>query len=201
MRLTLDDPTYQHILNDAEIRDMTITGWVTGAFTSYLHHNDPVKKEVFVKEGDRNYCQISPLHVEFIHGTGQVDSNDTGTRNEDINRLKLEIEHLKALLYERGDPSRCITEDEADLIRLNGEIGKASIELDGMEAAYERKRMECEKLSQGSADRETLCEAQAGLEREGYEISRFQKEIDMLMEKRDILMDKIEKKGNSRINP
>ena len=192
MRLTLDDATYQHIMKDAEIRDLTITEWITQAFSLFIHHKDPIVKEVFVKEGDRNVCQISPLHVEFIHGSASAGTGGGGNETPEINLLRQEIEHLKALLYERGDPSRCITEDEADLIRLNGEIEKASIELDEMEAGYERKRMECEKLSQGDAEREALCNAQAGLERQGYEINNFRKEIDMLMEKRDDLKARID---------
>jgi hypothetical protein len=199
MRLTLDDATYQHIMKDAEIRDLTITEWIAGAFASYIHHNDPVKKEVFVKEGDRNVCEISPLHVEFLHPGCSGESNAGEPETADINRLKQEIDHLKALLYERGDPSRCITEDEADLIRLEGEIGKASIELDEMDAGYERKRMECERLSGGDADREAVCVAQAGLERQGYEISDFRKEIDLLIEKRDTLREKIAKKGTGQV--
>jgi hypothetical protein len=199
MRLTLDDATYQHIMKDAELRDLTITEWITGAFTLYIHHDDPVRKEVFVKEGDRNLCQISPLHVEFLHPGSIEGSNGGEPETADINSLKHEIDHLKALLYERGDPTRCITEDEADLIRLNGEIEKASIELDEMEAGYERKRMECEKLSAGDAHREAVCVAQAGLERQGYEINDFRKEIDMLLGKRDELRSRIEKKGNGPI--
>jgi hypothetical protein len=199
LRLTLDDATYQHIMKDAEIRDLTITEWITGAFASYMHHGDPIRKEVFVKEGDRNVCEISPLHVEFLHPSIGASSNGGQPETADINGLMQEIDHLKALLYERGDPTRCITEDEADLIRLDGEIGKVSIELDEMEAGYERKRMECERLSAGDADREAVCVAQAGLERQGYEISDFRKEIDMLMEKRDTLRDKIAKKGKDRV--
>jgi hypothetical protein len=199
LRLTLDDVTYQHIMKDAEIRDLTITEWITGAFGSYIHHDDPVRKEVFVKEGDRNVCEVSPLHVEFLHPSVGTESDGGQPETADINRLKEEINHLKALLYERGDPTRCITEDDADLIRLDGEIEKASIELDEMEAGYERKRMECERLSAGDADREIVCVAQAGLERLGYEINDFRKEIDMLMAKRDTLRDKIAKKSNDRV--
>lgn len=198
MRLTLDDTTYQHIMKDAEIRDLTIAEWFTEAFSSYIHHRDPIRKEVFVREGDRNICQISPLHVEFLHSTEPYAPVGGESKTDDINRLTQEIEHLKALLYERGDPARCITEDEADLIRLNGEIEKASIELDEMEAAYERGRIGCEKLSGEDADREVVCEAQAGLERQGYEIRDFRKEIDRLMEKRDELRVRIEKKSQHR---
>lgn len=192
LRLTLDDTTYQHIMKDAEIRDLTVTEWVARAFSSFMHHEDPVRKEVFVKEGDRNVCEISPLHVEFLHPSGNEDSNGNERATAEIDRLKEEIGHLKALLYERGDPTRCITEDQADLIRLNGEIEKASIELDEMEAGYERMRMECERISGGNADRNAVCQAQAGLERQGYEITDFRKEIDLLFKKRDELKARIE---------
>ena len=193
LRLTLDDTTYQHITKDAEIRDLTITEWITRAFSSFIHHDDPVRKEVFVKEGDRNVCEISPLHVEFLHPSATGETSGTDLENTEISRLKEEIAHLQALLYERGDPSRCITGDQADLIRLNGEIEKASIELDDMEAGYERMRLECEQLSGENADREAMCKAQAGLERQGYEISDFRKEIDLLFRKRDELNARIEK--------
>jgi hypothetical protein len=197
LRLTLDETTYQHIMKDAEIRDLTMTEWVARAFSSFMHHEDPVRKEVFVKEGDRNVCEISPLHVEFLHPSGDGEQNDNEPAIAEINRLKEEIDHLKALLYERGDPTRCITGDQADLIRLNGEIEKASIELDEMEAGYERMRIECERLSDSNTDRDAVCQAQAGLERQGYEISDFRKEIDLLLRKRDELKARIEKKSNA----
>ncbi|HTY15377.1 MAG TPA: hypothetical protein VMC42_06690 [Methanoregulaceae archaeon] len=196
LRLTLDDTTYQQIMKDAEIRDLTITEWITRAFSSFIHHDDPVRKEVFVKEGDRNVCEISPLNVEFLHPPGSVGPNGNEPGIAEINRLKAEIDHLKALLYERGDPTRCITEDQADLIRLNGEIEKASIELDEMEAGYERMRMECERLTAENADRDAVCKAQAGLERQGYEINDFRKEIDLLFRKRDELEAWIEKQNS-----
>ena len=195
LRLTIDDATYRHIMKDAEIRDLTITEWITQAFSLYVHHKDPIVKEVFVKEGDRNVCQISPLHVEFVHGSVSGGTGDEGNEISEVDLLRQEIEHLKALLYERGDPTRCITEDEADLIRLNGEIEKASIELDEMEAGYERKRIECEKLAQEDVERGALCSAQAALERQGYEINNFRKEIDLLLEKRDSLKARIDKKS------
>ncbi len=198
LRLTLDDTTYQHIMKDAEIRDLTINEWISRAFSSFIHHDDPVRKEVFVKEGDRNVCEIPTLHVEFLHPSGNGESNGNESAIAEINRLKEEVDHLKELLYERGDPARCITEDQADLIRLNGEIEKASIELDEMEAGYERMRMECERRSDGNADRDAVCQAQAGLERQGYEITDFRKEIDKLMRKRDELQAKIEKSSRPR---
>jgi hypothetical protein len=193
IRLTLDETTFQHIRKDAEIRDLTITEWVTQAFSTFLHHSEPIKKEIYLKDGEPESCRLFPLRVEYLHSTIDPAMEPDITRLLRENKeLREEIDRLAATGKSRPG---YISWEEADLIRLNGEIEKGSIQLDTMEMEYERFRIDYERLSSEGADRDTLSHMQENLERLSYEIQGFRKELDLLMKKRDQLRNMIEKKS------
>jgi hypothetical protein len=196
MRLTVDDATFQHIKKDAEIRDLTMTEWVTQAFSMFLHHTEPITKEIYLKDGERNSCKISPLQVEFLHSpVAPSVSQDVVKIQQELMDIRLERDRLMALLEEKGSGSRCVTEEEVNLIHLSGEIEKGSIQLDFMETMYERVRVNYEKLSAEGANRDILSHMQVELERQSYEIQNFGEELHMLMAKRDHIRDEVGRKA------
>ena len=191
----IDDTTYQRITEDAKMKGIEPRDWINHAINEFLTKRQSVMKEVPACENET--CSPGAVHVHAEIYTPHPD----GTCHEIVEQLQrrvMELEterdNLKVLLDQYSASGSNAPRDEAEILTLQREIEKNAFELDEMEAALERLRLEREQLLTDPDSTHRLQHIEKEIGRQQFEVENFREEIEKLMSTRDTLRAELAKK-------
>lgn len=191
----IDDATYQRIIEDARIKGIDTRDWISHAINEFLVHRKSVIKEVPVCENNPCSAGAVRVHAEVYSPHPEGACHDVIEQlQRQIRELETERDNLKLLLGQKDTPVNTMSGDEAEVLTLQCEIEKNAFELDEMEVALERLRLEKEQLTTDNDGANKTQHIEKEMERQQFEVENFRKEIEMLMATRDSLKAEIAKK-------
>ncbi len=191
----IDDTTYLRIIEDARIKGIEPRDWINHAIMESLSRCQSAIKEIPACENETCTPGAARVHAEIYTPHPGVDCHESiGQLQQRIHELENERDHLKVLIGQRNENSRNISGDEARALTLQCEIEKNMFELDEMEAALERLRMEKERGSSDPDSVQRISHIEKEIGRQEYEVENFREEIAKLMTHLDSLKNELAKK-------
>ena len=174
----IDDHTYQRIIEDARLKGIEPREWVSHAINEFLSGRQPAIKEIPPCENET--CSTGAVHVHAEVYTPHPD----GTCHDIVEQLQQQVrdleserDNLKVILGQKNEPGNNVPGDEAEILTLHCEIEKNSFELDEMEAALERLRLERVRSLADPGGKDHILHIEKEIERQEYEVENFRLEI------------------------
>lgn len=191
----IDDITYRRIIEDARMKGIDTRDWISHAINECLTRHQSAIKEVPACENAP--CSPGALHVHAEIYTPHPDAachDIIEQLQQQVRELEAERNNLQELLGKKYGPGSNFTGDEAEVLILQREIDKNAFELDEMEAALERLRLERDQVLTGPEGIHRAQHIEREIERQQYEVENFREEIVKIMSTRDSLRDELAKK-------
>jgi hypothetical protein len=191
----IDDATYQRIIEDARKKGIEPRDWIYHAVMEFLSpRNSPIKEIPACENGT---CPPGAVRVHAEIYSPHPDGNCheiISQLQQRIRELENERDSLKVNAGQRNNTGENIPGDVAEVLTLKCEIEKHAFELDEMEAALERLRLEKERLSSDPDGTQRISHLEKEIERQSYEVENFREEIQRLMSTLDLLKAELAKK-------
>jgi hypothetical protein len=195
--VNIDDTTYQRIIEDARMKGIEPRDWIRHAIDEFLAGRQSAIKEITPCENEGCTPGAVNMHAEVYSPRSDREHYDIIEQlHQRIRDLEAERDNLRVLLDQKTRSENMATGDEAELITLKCEIEKSGIELDEMETARERLRLEKDQLLIDSRDNHRIQQIEKEIETQDYEIENFKGEIAKIMSIRESLREELAKKKN-----
>lgn len=193
----IDDTTYKRIIEDARMKGIEPRDWISHAINESLVQRQSIMKEVPACKNGTCPPDAAYVHAEVYTPHPGGDCHDSVEQlKRKVRELETERDNLKFLLGQKAGPDKNDPLDKAEVLYLTCQIEKNAFELDGMETALERLRLERDRLLTDPENIHTIQHIQKEIDRQEFEVDNFREEIAKLMSTRDTLREEIAKKQN-----
>jgi|GEM_PF-4259791 len=191
----IDDATYKRIIEDARMKGIEPRDWISHAINEFLVQRQSVMKEVPACENDTCLPDAVHVHAELYTPHPDEECHDSiELLKRKVRELETERDNLKLLLGQKAGPNKNDPLEKAEVLYLTCQIEKNAFELDGMETALERLRLERDRLLTDPENIHTIQHIEKEIDRQQFEVDNFREEIAKLMSTRDTLREEIAKK-------
>jgi len=191
----IDDTTYQQIIEDARKKGIEPRDWIDHAIMEFLSPRQSPLKEIPACENGTCPPGAVRVHAEIYSPHPDGNCHDIiGQLQQRVRELETERDSLKVIAGQRNNLGGNFPEDEAGILTLKCEIEKNAFELDEMEAALERLRLEKDRISSDPDGTQRISHIEKEIERQTYEVENFREEIQKLMSTLDSLKAELAKK-------
>jgi hypothetical protein len=194
---TIDDTTYQRIIEDARNKGIEPRDWIRHAINEFLSMRPSAVKEITPRTNETCSPGTIRVHAEIYSPHPGGDSHEIIEQlQRQVRELETERDNLHVLLDQYKGSANSVSGHEAEILTLSCEIEKNVYELDGMETTLEKLRLERDKLLKDPKATDRLSHIEREIERQQFEVENFSNEIEKLIESRDSLKRELVKEKN-----